>query len=197
MNRYNDCSLNPEPWFRASANLEEIILQKTYTIKEVADQFDLPISTIRYYDKQGLLPFVAKNDSGYREFTSADLNFIKTIVCLKNTEMPIKDIRQYIKYCMAGPENIEQRRKLLLAHKTHVLRKQAKIMNDLAEIDFKLDRYQNPKAKTIVTAELRFAANEKVAHHLPNPFDEQWTTLPNLPLLSDQLSSSHQAACHY
>ena len=47
-------------------------MAETYTIKEVAEKFDLTISTIRFYDKKGLLPFVAKNDSGYREFTESD-----------------------------------------------------------------------------------------------------------------------------
>jgi DNA-binding transcriptional MerR regulator len=74
----------------------------TYTIKEVSEIFDLSIYTLRYYDKQGLLPFVSKNASGYREFTESDLGFIYTICCLKNTGMPLKDIRTYIDYCMQG-----------------------------------------------------------------------------------------------
>lgn len=56
---------------------------ETYTIKDVAEKFNLTISTIRYYDKKGLLPFVEKNTSGYREFTNSDLSMIHTICCLK------------------------------------------------------------------------------------------------------------------
>ncbi|EGP8367258.1 MerR family DNA-binding transcriptional regulator, partial [Listeria monocytogenes] len=53
----------------------------TYSIKEVSKIFNLSIYTLRYYDKQGLLPFVSKNQSGYREFTESDLNLIHTICC--------------------------------------------------------------------------------------------------------------------
>ncbi|MTV82535.1 MerR family transcriptional regulator [Secundilactobacillus folii] len=145
-------------------------MDNTYTIKDVAERFNLPISTIRYYDKQGLLPFVAKNQAGYREFTTADLHLIRTIVCLRNTEMPLRDIRQYINYCMAGPKSIPLRKALLQSHKSRVLKKQAKIMHDLQEIDYKLDRYNAPDAAAFVSAELQFASNEKRAHGLRDTF---------------------------
>lgn len=92
-------------------------MKKTYSIKEVADYFHLPISTIHYYDKKGLLPFVSKNEAGYRVFSESDFGFIKTICCLKNTGMPIKDIRTYIDLCMQGTASIQQRRELLQQHK--------------------------------------------------------------------------------
>ncbi len=67
----------------------------TYTIKEVAQKVGLSIYTLRFYDKQGLLPFVMRNTAGYRTFTDSDLSIIHTICCLKNTDMKISDIRQY------------------------------------------------------------------------------------------------------
>jgi DNA-binding transcriptional MerR regulator len=144
---------------------------KTYTIKEVAEDFDLSISTIRYYDKKGLLPFVAKNDAGYRIFTDADLNLIKTIVCLKNTGMAIKDIRSYIEDVMQGPSSIEHRKTLLKKHKREVLQKQQMLTENLKEIDFKLDRYNSPKAEEIVGAEFQYLTNEKKTINTKNTED--------------------------
>ncbi len=95
----------------------------TYSIKEVSKIFNLSIYTLRYYDKQGLLPFVSKNQSGYREFTESDLNLIHTICCLKNTGMPLKQIRTYIDCVMEGPVSIEARKQLLLDHRKVVLEK--------------------------------------------------------------------------
>ena len=80
------------------------ILKLTYTIKDVAKIFGLSIYTIRFYDKEGLLPFVSRNKSGNRVFTESDVNLIKTICCLKNTGMQIKDIKKYIDFCMEGTE---------------------------------------------------------------------------------------------
>lgn len=145
-------------------------MAQTYTIKEVADQFGVPVSTIRYYDKRGLLPFVAKNESGYREFTPTDLNLIKTIMCLKTTEMPIKEIQQYIECCMAGPETIPQRQALLRQHRQRVLAKQAQIEQDLKEIDFKINRYEDPHAVEIIQAEVAYVKHEKKQLHLASGF---------------------------
>lgn len=145
-------------------------MNETYTIKEVADMFDLTVSTIHYYDKQGLLPFVSKNEAGYRVFTTADLNFIKTICCLKNTEMPIKEIKQYIEYCMQGTDSIANRKLLLNQHRKRVLAKQALLTENLQEIDYKLNRYNDPKATELVAEQIDYTINEKQLHHLNNPF---------------------------
>lgn len=106
----------------------------TYTIKEVAQKFDLSIYTLRFYDKQGLLPFVQRNEAGYRVFTDTDLSLIKTICCLKDTDMKIRDIRQYIDYVMAGPSTIKQREQLLTKQRNKVLAKQQQLTENLNKI---------------------------------------------------------------
>lgn len=145
-------------------------MSETYTIKEVAEKFDLSISTIRFYDKKGLLPFVAKNASGYREFTESDLTMLHTVCCLKNTGMPIQEIKQYIEYCMDGSETIPQRKALLQAHKEDVLRQQAELMENLKEIDFKIDRYNSPIAKELIDEQVAYVKKEKAELHLANGF---------------------------
>ena len=142
----------------------------TYTIKDVAKQFQLPISTIRYYDDQGLLPFVARDVHGNRVFTDSDLNLIKTIVCLKTTGMPLKQIRQYIQLCLQGPTSIPQRQALLAQHKAAVLRQQQTLAQALQEIEVKLNRYSAPNAVGMIQAELAYVAQEKAALDLPNAF---------------------------
>ena len=63
-----------------------------YSIGQVAEKLNLPCSTIRYYDKEGLLPFIQRKNSGVRVFSDSDINMLTIIECLKNTGMPIKDI---------------------------------------------------------------------------------------------------------
>ncbi|UDM32556.1 MerR family transcriptional regulator [Lentilactobacillus laojiaonis] len=145
-------------------------MQKTYSIKIIAEYFDLPISTIRYYDKQGLLPFVAKDANGRRIFTRADFGLIKTIICLKNTDMPLGDIKEYITLVMQGPKTIEQRRKLLQVQKNRVLEKQRILDINLKEIDRKIDRYSRDDAVEIIGADFRRAGQDKIENQLPNPF---------------------------
>jgi len=59
-----------------------------YTIKEAAEIMNLPASTIRYYDRQGLLLLVQRSESGYRSFSDADIGRLNMIECLKRTGMP-------------------------------------------------------------------------------------------------------------
>ncbi|WP_155286488.1 MerR family transcriptional regulator [Lacticaseibacillus zhaodongensis] len=140
-----------------------------FSIKDVAQRFGLPISTIRYYDKQGLLPFVARDSAGNRVFTISDLNFIKTICCLKDTAMPLKQIRKYIQLCMAGVSTITTRSKMLEEHKQRVLSKRAEIDRALTEINTKISRYSAPDAAAIISREINFVTSEKHAHNLPTP----------------------------
>lgn len=71
-------------------------MSKSYSIGEVAHQFGLSISTIRYYDKQGLIPNLNKDQTGNRTFTEQNMATIKIIQCLKLAGMQIKDIKVFI-----------------------------------------------------------------------------------------------------
>ncbi|ANK62371.1 MerR family transcriptional regulator [Loigolactobacillus backii] len=133
----------------------------TYTIKEVAQKVGLSIYTLRFYDKQGLLPFVMRNAAGYRTFTDSDLSIIHTICYLKNTDMKISDIRQYIDYVMVGPATIDKRAKLLSEQRNKVLAKQKQLTESLGEIDYKLNIYNSPEAEQIIKQARAYVKNEK------------------------------------
>ena len=141
-----------------------------YSIQTVAEKTGLAISTLRFYDKAGLLPFVARDTSGYRAFTDGDLALLHTIVCLKNTGMKIADIRQYIELVMAGPKTAKDRQALLAAHREVVVAKQQEIARSLAEIDYKLQMYASPDAEAKVAQEWAMASADKEKNGLPNPF---------------------------
>ncbi|KRM28076.1 MerR family transcriptional regulator [Schleiferilactobacillus harbinensis] len=142
----------------------------TYSIKEAAALTGLSVYTLRFYDQQGLLPFVGRNQAGYRVFTDSDLNMLHTICCLKNTNMAIKEIRQYVAYCMAGPTTIPARQELLAKQRAAVLAEQRRLTANLKEIDYKLDIYLAPDAVAIITQERRYVQAEKAAAGLPDPY---------------------------
>lgn len=64
-----------------------------YTIGEMAKMLGVPASTLRYYDKEGLLPFVARSSGGIRQFRESDIEWLRVIGCMKKAGMSIKDIR--------------------------------------------------------------------------------------------------------
>ena len=72
-----------------------------YTIGQVAEMFDLPISTLRYYDKQGLFPQLTR-ESGIRKFSDNEIEALKVIECLKKSGLEIKDIKLFMEWCAEG-----------------------------------------------------------------------------------------------
>ncbi|MDF2524274.1 MAG: transcriptional regulator, MerR family, partial [Clostridiales bacterium] len=128
---------------------------------EVANIFDISAHTIRFYDKEGLLPFVARNKSGNREFTESDVNFFKIICCLKNTGMQIKDIKKYIDLCMEGTDTIDVRKKLLMEHRKEIIKRMNVLKGNLGLIDSKIEIYKSPNAVEIVNEQSKKASDEK------------------------------------
>jgi len=73
-----------------------------YSIGQVAEKTGLSSYTLRYYDKEGLMPFVHRGNGGRREFTENDMDFIDLISCLKETGMSLKEIREFVNMSMEG-----------------------------------------------------------------------------------------------
>lgn len=115
---------------------------KTYTIGQAAERAGLSADTLRYYDKQGLLPFVARAENGYRVFTEEDFAWLDTIACLKGTGMELKDIRAFIRWCMQGDSTLQNRLDLILARKREVESQISQLRGYLNKLEQKIDHYR-------------------------------------------------------
>lgn len=113
-----------------------------YTIKEVAEKMNLPASTIRYYDKQGLLPFVLRSESGYRMFSENDIGLLNMIECLKQTGMPIKEIKQFTLWLQQGDNSLQERYQMFLERRKAVEKQIAQLQQTLKVIDYKCWYYE-------------------------------------------------------
>ena len=80
-----------------------------YTVGEMAKLLGVAASTLRYYDKEGLLPFVERSSGGIRMFRESDIEWLQVIGCMKKAGMSIKDIRQYIEMALQGDDTIDLR----------------------------------------------------------------------------------------
>ena len=83
-----------------------------YTIGQVSQMFGLPISTLRYYDKQGLFPNMERV-SGIRKFSDSEMEALRVIECLKKSGLEIKDIKQFMDWCVEGASTYPQRKALV------------------------------------------------------------------------------------
>lgn len=114
-----------------------------YTIKQVSEKTHLSPHTIRYYEKEGLLPFVHRAENGNREFSTTDLEWLGLVHCLKNTGMPLKQIKQYIDWYIEGPTTFDSRKNMLIEHRLSVLKQFQELEKNLIKIDAKIAYYDN------------------------------------------------------
>ena len=112
-----------------------------YSIGQVAEMFGLPISTLRYYDKQGLFPNMERT-SGIRRFSDQEIEALRVIECLKRAGMEIKDILQFMDWCTEGPSTYPQRKVMFEERKAHMEAEIAHMNRALDMLKFKCWYYE-------------------------------------------------------
>lgn len=112
-----------------------------YTIGQVSEMFHLPISTLRYYDKEGLFPGMERS-SGIRKFSRKEIEALRLIECLKKSGMEIKDIKQFMEWCLQGSITYPMRRDCFLRQKEVVEKEIEKMEKVLDMIRFKCWYYE-------------------------------------------------------
>lgn len=117
-----------------------------FTISDMAKRTGLTPSAIRFYDKEGLLPLISRSDSGRRQFTQTDFEFIKIIECLKSTGMSLKDIKNYIQLISLGDASIDARLDIFYRQKEILEQQIAQIKEMLDIAQFKCWFYETGKA---------------------------------------------------
>ena len=117
-----------------------------YTVGEMAKKIGVAPSTLRYYDKEGLLPFVERSSGGVRVFKEADYEWLKVIECLKKTGMPLKDIKTFIEMAMQGDETIDERLELIRKQRDEVSKQIAELQETVETLNFKCWYYETAKS---------------------------------------------------
>lgn len=108
-----------------------------YTIGDMAKTLGLATSALRYYDKEGLLPFVERSEGGRRVFKKEDIEWLKVIECLKKTGMQLRDIRSFIEMAMQGDATIKARLELIRTQREAVEKQMAELRETLETLEFK------------------------------------------------------------
>lgn len=117
-----------------------------YTVGEMAKLLGVTASTLRYYDKEGLLPFVERSSGGIRMFRDSDIEWLRVIECMKKAGMSIKDIRQYIELALKGDDTIELRLMMFRRQKEVLQQKMAEMQHTMAMVEYKCWYYETAKA---------------------------------------------------
>lgn len=114
----------------------------TYSVGEMAKLLGVASSTLRYYDQQGLLPFVERTSGGIRVFKESDFEWLKIIDCLKKTGMKLTDIKQFVVMALDGDDTIEKRLELIKKQQAVVTKQIEELKETLDTLNFKRWYYE-------------------------------------------------------
>ena len=113
-----------------------------YSIKEVSQMTNIPATTLRYYDKEGLLPFLERKESGYRVFHDSDLTMLQLLECLKSTGMSIREMKQFAKWAQEGDASLQKRYDMFLERRKAVEQQMENLSKMLAILNHKCLYYE-------------------------------------------------------
>ncbi len=136
-----------------------------YTVGEMAKLIGVPASTLRYYDQEGLLPFVERSKGGIRMFTEGDYATLRVIDCLKKSGLSIKEIKAFIALAAEGDASLDQRLELFQRRREAVLQQIRDLQDTLALLEYKCWYYQTAREAGTEEAVRNLSPEEIPAEH--------------------------------
>ena len=112
------------------------------TISEVSEKFGITQDTLRYYEKAGIIPRIARTPGGVRDYQPEALGWIEHVVCLRNAGMPVESLVEYLRLSQQGDDTFSERLELLKEQKENLKMQQRKLQDAMDRLDFKISRYQ-------------------------------------------------------
>ncbi len=140
-----------------------------YTIGQVSEMFHLPVSTLRYYDKEGLFPNLERS-SGIRRFSDKEIEALRVIECLKKSGVEIKDIKVFMEWCSQESSTYSQRRDFFLRQKEIAENEIRKMEKVLDMIRFKCWYYEQA---------IKDGTEERINQMLPDHLPEEIQAIYN------------------
>lgn len=117
--------------------------KKQYSMKQVCEITGLTYDALKFYCNTGLVPNVKRDKNNYRIFNDRDIEWIKSLSCLKGCGMSIKEIKEYLDLCLEGKESIPKRKAVLNIKKQELEAKMQELQNSIDYIDWKQQFYDD------------------------------------------------------
>jgi MerR family transcriptional regulator, aldehyde-responsive regulator len=113
------------------------------TIREAAEHAGLSSDTLRYYEREGLIPPVGRTPSGHRRYGAGDMAWIDYVCCLRTAGLGVTAIKEYVSLYQQGEVTLARRVELLDEHADAIRGKIADLTRTLTEIEGKVIRYRS------------------------------------------------------
>lgn len=113
------------------------------TIAQVSEKYGLTPDTLRYYEKEGLIPDVNRRESGIRDYTESDCNWVEFIKCMRSAGLPIEVLVKYVGLFQQGDSTVAQRKALLVEQREILCKKIEDMEKTLDRLDKKIENYDS------------------------------------------------------
>lgn len=117
------------------------------TIAEVAKKYALTPDTLRYYEREGLLPEIGRTPGGIRDYSEDDCAWVEYIKCMRAAGVSVETLVKYVALFRQGKETIPERKALLVEQRGQIVRRISELNEVLAKLDWKLDGYEERMLK--------------------------------------------------
>ena len=113
------------------------------TIAEVSKKYDISADTLRYYERVGMIPPVARTASGIRDYQDSDLGWVGLAKCMRSAGLPVEAMIEYVRLYQEGDSTIPARLQLLLEQRQSLLEQKKKIDETLDRLNYKISIYED------------------------------------------------------
>lgn len=131
-----------------------------YSIGEVAKKTGIAISTLRYYDREGMFPDIERSNGGIRVFSDKEMNILRVIECLKISGMSIKEIKEFLCWCQEGDASLQKRREMFHKRLEAVQKQMNELQNTMNILKYKCWYYDTAIANGTEDAVRNLPENE-------------------------------------
>lgn len=109
-----------------------------YTMKEVVERTGMTPHTLRFYEKEGVLPIADRDGSGARTFSEHYIDCVETVQALRSTGLPLSEIKQYVEMFHGGERTLSLRKSMLIVQRNKVEEQIGKLIKTLEKLNYKL-----------------------------------------------------------
>ncbi|WP_227871844.1 MerR family transcriptional regulator [Paenibacillus bovis] len=127
-----------------------------YSMTYVVENLNVSAKTLRFYEEQGILPNISRDEKGRRVYSEQQIDWISFIRCLKETGMPLSKIKDYKELYESGNATYLQREEMLKTHKVEMQKKIDESLKHLEELNYKIAMYELQKEEVMKNPDYNF-----------------------------------------
>ena len=121
------------------------------TIKEVCEKYGITPDTLRYYERVGVIPAVARTKGGIRDYSEEDIRWVENAICMRSAGLPVEMLIEYVRLFREGDSTIKTRRDLLAEAREEIAAQLAKYQAALDKLNYKISRYDEAMKTGVLT----------------------------------------------